>query len=171
MTSLKYAFLGMAMGLTATAALAQTTAPAPAGEPAGAVTVALPSAEECAANFAALDLDQNGFLSESEAPDLNARARVESFAIDSSGISQDEYLRVCAETGWTRPVAEEGAPFEGANSFTEAQAKDRAAAAGVSDVSALAQDDLGIWRGEGVFDGAKVNLAVDYKGNVVTTTQ
>jgi putative membrane protein len=60
-----------------------------------------------------------------------------------------------------------GAPLKGANSFTEGQAKDRAASHGFTNVSALTKDGDGIWRGTAQMDGKAVNLAVDYKGNVV----
>ena len=60
-----------------------------------------------------------------------------------------------------------GAPVAGANSFTENQAKDRAMAAGFTSVSALTKDENGIWRGTASKDGNTVNVAVDYKGNVV----
>lgn len=55
-----------------------------------------------------------------------------------------------------------GAPLKGANSFTEAQAKDRAIAAGYTDVTGLAKDSNGIWRGK------SVNIAIDFKGNIVS---
>ncbi len=58
--------------------------------------------------------------------------------------------------------------MEGANSFTEGQAQDRALAAGFSDVSALQKDDKGIWRGSANKEGKSVKVAVDYKGNVVS---
>jgi putative membrane protein len=61
-----------------------------------------------------------------------------------------------------------GAPLEGANSFTQAQAKDRIMAMGLSGASALTKDDKGIWRGTAQKDGKTVNVAVDFKGNVVT---
>ena len=60
-----------------------------------------------------------------------------------------------------------GAPLKGANSFTEGQAKDRAVSHGFTNVSALAKDADGIWRGTAQLDGKPVKLAVDYKGNVV----
>jgi putative membrane protein len=59
-----------------------------------------------------------------------------------------------------------GAPVPGANSFTEAQAKDRIQDAGYTDVSGLAKDDNGIWRGEAKRDGKSVPVALDYQGNV-----
>ena len=63
--------------------------------------------------------------------------------------------------------AEAGAPLKGANSFTENQAKDRIIAAGFTNVSALAKDGDGIWRGTATKGDKSMNVAVDYKGNVV----
>jgi hypothetical protein len=60
------------------------------------------------------------------------------------------------------------APVEGANSFTEAQAKDRIAEAGYTDVSALKLDDQGVWRGTAIKDGKSTPVGLDYQGNVVT---
>jgi hypothetical protein len=58
------------------------------------------------------------------------------------------------------------APVEGANSFTEAQAKKRIEEAGFS-VTDLKKDDNGIWMATGVKDGKSVSVALDYQGNVV----
>ena len=49
------------------------------------------------------------------------------------------------------------------------QAKDRVLAAGFANVSALTKDAKGIWRGTADSQGKKLNVAVDYKGNVVTS--
>ena len=54
------------------------------------------------------------------------------------------------------------------NSFTEGQAKDRAVAAGYTDIATLAKDNDGIWRGTAKKGSAPVNVAVDFKGNVVS---
>ncbi|CDZ29117.1 hypothetical protein [Neorhizobium galegae] len=59
------------------------------------------------------------------------------------------------------------APVEGANSFTEAQAKDRIEKAGFSGVKDLKKDDKGIWMAAGMKDGKAVVIALDYQGNVV----
>jgi putative membrane protein len=56
----------------------------------------------------------------------------------------------------------------GANSFTEAQAKDRMQTAGYADVSGLAKDDNGVWRGQATKDGKTVSVALDYQGNVTS---
>ena len=59
----------------------------------------------------------------------------------------------------------------GANSFTEAQAQDRIKNAGFADVSGLAKDDKGIWRGKATKDGKAVSVGLDYQGNVASTTE
>lgn len=59
------------------------------------------------------------------------------------------------------------APYEGANSFTEAQAQKRITEAGFSDVTDLSKDAKGIWRGSAMKNGTKVTVALDFKGNVV----
>ena len=147
----------------APAAFAQGTAPVtPAPE-----TVP-PVAIDCDADFATLDADGNGYLSEAEAQRAYARSRVDGMSVPEQGISKEEYAALCAAPAWAENTPEEGAPFEGANSFTEEQARDRAVAWNVTDVSVLTKDDMGIWRGTGMANGAAVSVAVDYKGNVVT---
>jgi hypothetical protein len=59
------------------------------------------------------------------------------------------------------------APVEGANSFTEDQAKERIAEAGYADVAALKLDDKGVWRGTAMKDGKSMNVALDYQGNII----
>jgi putative membrane protein len=63
---------------------------------------------------------------------------------------------------------DDAAPVPGANSFTEDQAKTRIQEAGYSDVSGLAKDDKGIWRGQAKKDGKGVPVALDFKGNVTS---
>ena len=59
-----------------------------------------------------------------------------------------------------------GMPVEGENSFTEAQAMERIAAAGFTDVSKLTLDDKGIWRGSAMKDGKSTSVSIDFQGNV-----
>lgn len=59
------------------------------------------------------------------------------------------------------------APVEGANSFTESQAKDRIEKAGYTGVKDLKKDDKGVWNATGMKDGKAVSIALDYQGNVV----
>ena len=58
------------------------------------------------------------------------------------------------------------APVNGANSFTESQAKSRIEAAGFTNVSGLAKDKDGIWRGKASKAGAMTTVSLDYQGNV-----
>jgi hypothetical protein len=62
-------------------------------------------------------------------------------------------------------------PLKGANSFTEGEAKSRAESHGFSEIKDLKKDDDGIWRGHATQQGKSVEIAIDYKGNVVPTTQ
>ena len=59
------------------------------------------------------------------------------------------------------------APVEGANSFTEDQAKERITEAGYADVTELKLDDKGVWQGKATRDGKAVVVSLDYQGNVV----
>jgi hypothetical protein len=59
------------------------------------------------------------------------------------------------------------APVEGKNSFTEEQAKGRIADAGFTDISALQQDNIGVWRGMATKGGKSIAVGLDYQGNVV----
>jgi hypothetical protein len=65
-------------------------------------------------------------------------------------------------------TAQTKAPEAGANSFTEAQAKDRIEKAGFTQVSGLRKDEQGIWRASATKGDAKVNVSVDFRGNVTT---
>jgi hypothetical protein len=59
-----------------------------------------------------------------------------------------------------------GAPVAGANSFTEGQAKSRIETNGFSNVSGLAKDSQGVWRGKAMKGGNSVDVSVDFQGNV-----
>jgi len=59
-----------------------------------------------------------------------------------------------------------GGPRPGANSFTEGQAKSRIESRGFANVSALAKDDQGIWRGKAMKDGKSIDVSLDFEGNV-----
>jgi hypothetical protein len=65
-----------------------------------------------------------------------------------------------------RPDVDMTQPLPGANSFTENQVRERLTNAGFSSVGELRKDDQGIWRGAAMRNGAHVNVAVDYRGNV-----
>ena len=62
----------------------------------------------------------------------------------------------------------DGKAQRGANSFTEAQAREHIVKSGFTDVSALAKDEHGVWRGTAKKDGRTVQVGLDFKGNVST---
>ena len=61
------------------------------------------------------------------------------------------------------------APVAGRNSFTEGQAKSKIEGAGFSNVSGLAKDDNGVWRGKADKGGSSTGVSVDFQGNVNST--
>jgi hypothetical protein len=61
------------------------------------------------------------------------------------------------------------APVAGRNSFTEGQAKSKIEGAGFSNVSALAKDNNGVWRGKADKGGSSTNVSVDFQGNINST--
>ena len=58
-------------------------------------------------------------------------------------------------------------PATGANSFTEGQARSRIQDSGFAEVSELKLDNQGVWRAKATKDGKSVEVALDFKGNVV----
>jgi len=57
-------------------------------------------------------------------------------------------------------------PAKGSNSFTEGQAKSRIEDHGYTNVTGLAKDGDGVWRGRAQKGGNQVGVWVDYKGAV-----
>ncbi len=55
----------------------------------------------------------------------------------------------------------------GAGSFTEGQAKSRLDSAGYANITDMVKDKDGIWHGRAMRRGSPVEVAVDFKGNVV----
>ena len=60
----------------------------------------------------------------------------------------------------------DGSAKPGANSFTQGQARQHILNSGYSDVSGLTKGQDGVWRGMATHNGAQVNVAMDFKGNV-----
>lgn len=57
-------------------------------------------------------------------------------------------------------------PARGSNSFTKGEAKRRIEKNGFANVSDLAKDNHGVWRGQAQKDGSAAHVWLDYKGNV-----
>lgn len=154
-----------ATGTAGAAATVDTSTTATTGTQVAATPM---TAAECDSQYTSMDADANGSLSEAEAPQAFARARVDNATIADGKLSKDAYIASCSRGTYVAATPEDGAPFDGANSFTMGQAQDRAVAWGVTEVSELKLDDKGVWRGTGKVNGAAVSVAVDFKGNVVT---
>ena len=127
------------------------------------------SESDCAAAWTKADANNDGKLTEAESARYYAAMRVANKPVADGALTKEAFAENCKADMFMAAKIDPGAPLAGANSFTEAQAKDRAIAAGFSTVSALKKDDKGVWRGT-ASEGAKtVNIAVDFKGNVVAT--
>jgi len=123
---------------------------------------------ECQAMWTKADVNKDGVLSDAESQRYAAAMRVhdQKAAVDGR-LDQAAFLQACKADVYAPRQADAGAPLKGANSFTEGQAKDRALSYGLTDVGGLKKDDDGIWRGAATQDGKPVEVAVDFKGNVV----
>ena len=86
---------------------------------------------------------------------------VASFAGTGSALAQDSNPAIKDSK-----VTHVGHAAEGANSFTEDQARGRLTKAGYTRIGDLKKDDKGHWVGTAVKKGKKTNVALDYKGNV-----
>ena len=86
---------------------------------------------------------------------------IAALAVSTSAFAQTPAVK---SPSATNPAA----PVPGANSFTEGQAKSKIEANGYTDVSGLKKDDNGVWIGSATKGGQKVNVKLDFQGNVVT---
>ena len=141
-----------------------------------AATLVLPaqasSDAECQDMWQKADVNHDGTLSDAEAQRYLAMMRVREHRLPTNNkIDRAAFLDACKADVFAPHKADAGAPLKGANSFTEGQARDRALANGFGNVSDMKKDDDGIWRGHATQNGKQVEIAVDYKGNVVSTTQ
>ncbi|MFN4018057.1 MAG: hypothetical protein ACK4JB_22150 [Reyranella sp.] len=127
---------------------------------------------ECQDMWKKADANRDGNVSGDEATRYMSFMRVAGMTVATDGtITQAEFMSACRADAYKPKEAEAGAPLKGANSFTEAQARDRVIAQGMRNVTGLKKDDDGIWRGTAQQAGKSVEVAVDYKGNVVTANQ
>lgn len=66
----------------------------------------------------------------------------------------------------TAHTIDDGRSRRGANSFTQAQARDHIAKSGSTDVTSLTKDQHGLWRGTAKKGGNTFKVGLDFKGNV-----
>ena len=124
---------------------------------------------DCDAAWLAADQNKDGVLDATEGGRYLASMRVANKSLPADAkFDQALFLENCRAGLFVATTPEEGAPFAGANSFTEGQAQDWILAAGFTNVSALKQDENGVWRGTAELDGKSTPIAVDFKGNVVS---
>lgn len=133
-----------------------------ANTPAYAMTAA-----ECATAWTKADANADGSVTEAEGGRYFAGLRIADKATTDGKLSNAAFLDHCKAGHFNLTKTDAGAPLPGSNSFTENQAKDRLLAAGYVNVSALAKDANGVWRGTGSDGGKSMKVAVDFKGNVV----
>lgn len=127
---------------------------------------------ECADMWKKADANSDGNVSGGEAIRYMSFMRVAGMTVATEGtITQAEFMNACKADAYKAKQADAGAPLKGSNSFTEAQAKDRVIAQGMDGVTTMTKDGDGIWRGTAQQAGKPVQVAVDYKGNVVATSQ
>ena len=123
---------------------------------------------ECTTMWTQADADGDGVLNDAEAGRYMAMMRIANKAMSADGIiTQAIFEENCKADIFKAVAFDAGAPLEGANSFTEAQAKDRVMANGMAAPATMIKDSKGIWRGAATQDGKSVDVAVVYKGNVV----
>ncbi len=122
---------------------------------------------ECSAAWTKADANKDGVLSAPEGARYMASLRVAEKPVVDGKLLEATFLEHCKAGHFDAVKAEAGAPLPGSNSFTEVQAADRAIAAGLTGISALKKDDKGVWRGTAADGTKKVNVAIDFKGNVV----
>jgi hypothetical protein len=99
---------------------------------------------------------------------LVSAAAIAALAIVSACSPDSDKTNPAIATDEARAERETAAPAAGANSFTEAQARDHAMKAGFADIGTLTQAADGTWQGAATKDGASVTVVVDYQGNVTT---
>lgn len=123
---------------------------------------------ECTTMWKQADANGDGMLSGAESERYMAMIRVANKAMSADGtMNEAMFNENCKADIFKTATVDAGAPLEGANSFTETQAKDRVLANGLAMPATMTKDDKGIWRGTAMKDGKSVNVAVDYKGNVI----
>jgi hypothetical protein len=122
---------------------------------------------ECLTAFKTADTNADGALSDAEGRRYFAAMRVAQRPVAADSMTQAAFMENCKADVFAAAATDAAAPLPGSNSFTQAQAEDRAIAAGLTNVSALTKDDKGVWRGTAAQGAKTVNVAVDFKGNVV----
>lgn len=117
----------------------------------------------CPSDFKALAIRETTVRTILLAAALVSASSLTAFAQTSPAPSTNVETPAVATPDTKNPTA----PVEGANSFTEEQAKERLTEAGFTDVVGLKLDSKGVWRGTASKDGKSSQVELDYQGNIV----
>lgn len=100
---------------------------------------------------------------------VSAGAALAQTAAPETGPGEPTAERQKAPSEGTPPAgqAKQTPPLEGANSFTEDQARTRIEGAGYSGVKGLTKDDRGVWRATASKNGRSASVALDFQGTIV----
>jgi len=124
------------------------------------------SKERCGEAWASADADGDGFITKAEGGRYLAAVGAGDKSISEGRLSHSDFTKHC-EAGLFDSFFNMAAPVKGANSFTEREARERVLGRGYRNVSQLRIDRDGVWRGTAELNGIQIEVAVDYKGNVV----
>ena len=126
------------------------------------------SERDCAAAWDAADENKDGFLTADEGARYHAAVGMGDKSLIDGKLPQSAFMAHCKAGLFDQGQSSAGAPFKGANSFTEGEARNRGLSRGYRNVSPLTMNADGIWRGTAELNGVKVDVTVDYKGNVTS---
>jgi len=145
------------------AAMAQTAAGS-ASPPTGAPTISSPNGTAAPLPGQVVPPSTAG---SGRTPDAMVPLPVTPMPMTSGVVSPGSSAAPAAVTTTAAPSRTTAAPVEGANSFTEGQARSRIEERGYAQVTDLKMDDKGVWRGQAMKDGKTSMVALDYQGNIV----
>lgn len=124
------------------------------------------NSESCLAAWSRADGNSDGLLLELEAAQYGAMMRIAGKPVPGSGsISRSTFREQCAANLFDRMTFDQTGPYHDANSFTEFQALGLTRGRGLTRLSVMTKDHMGVWRGTGLKSGTPVKISVDHKGN------
>ena len=83
---------------------------------------------DCDAKWQSADTNADGTITEAEQASYFANYRLAGKPVANDKLTKDQFMTDCQSGMYDQAAADAGAPLSGANSFTEAQAQDRAIA-------------------------------------------
>ena len=154
----------VATALMAGSALAQTSTPGTAGNPAaspGMAPMAAPATPGAVGNPGMAASPTTTGTGGTTAGTMGTAGRAMGITGDGRAAASGNDNQAVATT-----TANSGSPAHGRNSFTMGEARRRIAARGFTNVANLKKDSDGVWRGTAQQNGAATGVWLDYKGNI-----